>query len=322
MVRSGRGFLVLPASVLLLQCAVQTGDIGSITAVEELTERQVYQPPVEKYVEDEPSVDVGSPLIILDAILQAYPHKVESLAIREGDWSVLIDGEPYYWADGRMLPAGQLENFEDYSSYSFRPNPVELPPLRDLDPEEIEQLNSRIKERESGQDARYQGFLAALWGMEDFITAENSVIHVEFLGRRIRIHPGIRESLAQVETEILINAEADPATACWIDKLGESGAYVWRDIAGSANRSLHSFGIAIDLIPKDYQGKQAYWRWARDFYDEWWAIPYEDRYSIPEAVIEAFERNGFIWGGKWLLFDQIHFEYRPELVILGYLAEG
>ncbi|MCK5249849.1 MAG: M15 family metallopeptidase, partial [Spirochaetaceae bacterium] len=42
----------------------------------------------------------------------------------------------------------------------------------------------------------------------------------------------------------------------------------------------------------------------------------------PEAVVEAFEKNGFIWGGKWFLFDQIHFEYRPELIILGQLAEG
>jgi hypothetical protein len=25
---------------------------------------------------------------------------------------------------------------------------------------------------------------------------------------------------------------------------------------------------------------------------------------------------GFIWGGKWLFFDTMHFEYRPEILIL------
>jgi hypothetical protein len=34
----------------------------------------------------------------------------------------------------------------------------------------------------------------------------------------------------------------------------------------------------------------------------------------PKAVIEAFERGGFLWGGKWFLFDNMHFEYRPELL--------
>ncbi|MDR3191497.1 MAG: M15 family metallopeptidase, partial [Treponema sp.] len=27
----------------------------------------------------------------------------------------------------------------------------------------------------------------------------------------------------------------------------------------------------------------------------------------------AFENEGFIWGGKWGLYDNMHFEYRPEL---------
>lgn len=321
MFRSGRVLLVLPAAVFLLQCAEPAGDTGPMVAELQLTESQASQARPGEPIDELP-VDVGSPLIVLDALLQAYPDRVESLAIRDGDWSVLIGGEIHYWAEGRMLPAGQLEKAEEYSSYSFRPNPVKLPPLRELSPEEIERLTSRLEERETGQDARYQGFMTALWGMEDFLTAENTVIRVEFLGRHIRIHPGIRESLVQVETEILIIAETDVSTAGWIEGQGDSGAYVWRDIAGSANRSLHSFGIALDLIPGDYRGKQAYWRWADDIYDEWWTIPYEDRYMVPEAVVEAFEKNGFIWGGKWFLFDQIHFEYRPELIILGQLAEG
>ena len=38
-----------------------------------------------------------------------------------------------------------------------------------------------------------------------------------------------------------------------------------------------------------------------------------------EDDIRAFEAHGFVWGGKWLFFDTIHFEYRPELLTLIFL---
>ncbi|MCK5735546.1 MAG: M15 family metallopeptidase, partial [Spirochaetaceae bacterium] len=171
--------------------------------------------------------------------------------------------------------------------------------------------------KELHHDVRSSGFMAALWGMEDFITAENTVIRVEFLGYNIRIHPEIQNSLIQVEKGILRAVQTDEDAARWLDNISDAGAYVWRDIAGSGNRSLHSYGIAVDLIPGDYQGKQAYWRWAADYYEKWWAIPYAERFHVPDIIVKTFEENGFIWGGKWFLFDQIHFEYRPELLILG-----
>jgi hypothetical protein len=33
------------------------------------------------------------------------------------------------------------------------------------------------------------------------------------------------------------------------------------------------------------------------------------------AVIEIFERHGFVWGRKWSHFDDVHFEYRPEVLL-------
>jgi hypothetical protein len=42
-------------------------------------------------------------------------------------------------------------------------------------------------------------------------------------------------------------------------------------------------------------------------------VPLEKRWNPPDPVIEAFEREGFIWGGKWPFYDNMHFEYRPEL---------
>ncbi|MEJ2663631.1 MAG: M15 family metallopeptidase, partial [Spirochaetia bacterium] len=29
-----------------------------------------------------------------------------------------------------------------------------------------------------------------------------------------------------------------------------------------------------------------------------------------------FEKYGFIWGGKWYHYDTMHFEYRPELLVI------
>jgi hypothetical protein len=35
---------------------------------------------------------------------------------------------------------------------------------------------------------------------------------------------------------------------------------------------------------------------------------------MPREIVDAFERHGFIWGGRWYHYDTMHFEYRPELL--------
>ncbi len=87
-----------------------------------------------------------------------------------------------------------------------------------------------------------------------------------------------------------------------------AGGYCWRPIAGTGRLSPHSFGIAVDLGGD----RVAYWRWD--------AEKNGGRFSwhnqIPWPIVEAFERHGFIWGGKWYHYDTMHFEYRPELLPL------
>ena len=39
------------------------------------------------------------------------------------------------------------------------------------------------------------------------------------------------------------------------------------------------------------------------------------RNKIPMAIVEPFEKKGFIWGGRWYHYDTMHFEYRPELLL-------
>jgi len=78
-------------------------------------------------------------------------------------------------------------------------------------------------------------------------------------------------------------------------------------IAGTTRRSAHGYGIAIDIATTDAD----YWRWPRVRSDR---SPPPWRNRIPQEIVDVFERNGFIWGGKWSHFDTMHFEYRPELL--------
>ncbi|OQW72149.1 MAG: hypothetical protein BVN33_13480 [Proteobacteria bacterium ST_bin13] len=82
-----------------------------------------------------------------------------------------------------------------------------------------------------------------------------------------------------------------------------SGGYSCRAIAGTSQRSMHSYGIAVDLA----SAQADYWRWSGGE-----GARYRNR--LPAAIIAAFERHGFIWGGRWRHFDTMHFEYRPELL--------
>ena len=81
-----------------------------------------------------------------------------------------------------------------------------------------------------------------------------------------------------------------------------AGTYNWRKISGTNRLSTHSFGIAIDINVK-YSN---YWKWSKN-------MKYKNQ--IPKKIVEIFEAEGFIWGGKWQHYDTMHFEYRPELLI-------
>jgi len=84
-----------------------------------------------------------------------------------------------------------------------------------------------------------------------------------------------------------------------------SGTFNYRVISGTNRLSPHSFGIAIDLA----SDKRDYWKWAsKEAGDKRLA-------SYSNDLVEIFEKNNFVWGGKWSHFDILHFEYRPEIIL-------
>jgi hypothetical protein len=84
-----------------------------------------------------------------------------------------------------------------------------------------------------------------------------------------------------------------------------AGTYNCRTVSDTGRLSMHSYGAAIDLNLK----ASDYWLWETKGASN---IPY--RNAMPREIVDAFERHGFIWGGRWYHYDTMHFEYRPELV--------
>lgn len=84
-----------------------------------------------------------------------------------------------------------------------------------------------------------------------------------------------------------------------------SGTYNYRVISGTGRLSPHSYGIAIDLK----SDKRDYWKWSSEKQGK------ERLLEYPKELVEIFEKNNFVWGGKWGHFDILHFEYRPEIIL-------
>ena len=254
----------------------------------------------------------------VEAIAAAYPDRVESTDFRRGEWALRIDGTWYYWEDGRLLTADLRPRAEDFTPlrfYRYYRGPLRI---REVPPEFEERLRSILAERESDPPVRHPGFQDALYDVASRAEADRTMVDVEFLGHDTRVHPTVVAALSRVEAEVRRAAEADAAVAEFVEGLGAVEGFHWRNIAGTRARSFHSYGIAVDLIPTYYGGDFGYWRWAAEAgVEDWWALGEEDRFMIPQPIVDAFERNGFVWGGKWLFFDPIHFEYRPEVFLLG-----
>jgi len=123
---------------------------------------------------------------------------------------------------------------------------------------------------------------------------KRSLVTRTFFGHLVHVQPPVAAALARVEKRLA----GDPALAPFFVKLG--GTFNDRKIAGTERTSAHAWGIAIDINP----ARSHYWRWEKGGWKN----------AIPQKIVDAFEDQGFIWGGRWYHFDTMHFEYRPELL--------
>jgi hypothetical protein len=251
----------------------------------------------------------------MKALAAAYPDRIGPAVYQNGDWAVSIRGVLYYYAQARLLPEELRERFAEYDPQAFYPYPAVLAPWTAPGPEESARLKSQADRRRLHPPKRSLHFYDALWRAWSKESAYERVKTIRFLGRNVLVHYAILEELALVEERIYREARTNPQVQQWVNRIASISGWNWRNIAASESRSFHAYGAALDLLPPS--GNLAtYWLWTARTTSEWWLVPYEKRLHPPEAVIAAFEAYGFIWGGKWFFYDTMHFEYRPEILLL------
>ncbi|MCL2294852.1 MAG: M15 family metallopeptidase [Spirochaetes bacterium] len=266
---------------------------------------------------DEPIL-IASTLTILDnleaqkeimlAFAKAYPTKVSNVEFIDDDWTMLVNGRRFYFANGRFLPGELRDQWENYYPWDFYAYPWVGTPS-----ERLAAFNNPV--RSVGSPYLFD----TLWSAPNQDASWDMQVMYSFLGVKMIVHSYVAPILDRIQARIRRDALTDPYINEWIAELRTSPpsfGWNWRNIAGTNRRSNHSYGTAIDLLPRDLRGRHTYWQWTRARGMAKYTVSRETHYMPPESVVAAFENYGFLWGGNWNLIDTMHFEYRPEILIL------
>src|SRR5205814_9719578 len=115
------------------------------------------------------------------------------------------------------------------------------------------------------------------------------LVDVDFVGQNVKFHPVAAPALGKVSARLKTLVAATPSLNAYVTgSLG--GTFNWRVIANTNRMSPHSYAIAIDIVV----AKSNYWEW--DNPPAW-------KNQIPQAIVDAFEAEGFAWGGRWYHYD-------------------
>lgn len=261
------------------------------------------------------------------AVRRAYPDVLFSARYDFGrfDWRIDVNAPiapgkkelkcaTFYWADGALLPVQELNRREKYWTLLYR-YAEELQDPATMSEEEIERMR-----RFGAADNRRNGagtplfFFTFLYDAGTRAELESHIVSARLWGKVTKVHERILPALRRVEERVDALARTDVDVRSFLANMGSTDAYYWRRIAGTQRLSFHSLGIAVDVLPKSRGGKEIYWSWTRERVGaDWMLTPLSRRWMPPAPVIAMFEDEGFIWGGKWGIFDNMHFEYHPEL---------
>ncbi len=227
----------------------------------------------------------------LDLLVSAYPgslakHEDGAIRFHDGGSLPVDDGKAKDHAE--KLAAGDIE---DSLSQIYPAGPCETKPDGNFDPGRI----------------RSDALMMRLYG-KSAAEVEASLVPVNWFGKTLRVtrRQGAAAALEKVRDEL----KAMPEMKVFLAP--SAGTFNWRRVSGASNMSVHSFGAAIDINTKYAD----YWVWSGGKPGR--VAQYRNKY--PMDIVDAFERHGFIWGGRWYHYDTMHFEYRPELIAIGKAA--
>jgi len=239
---------------------------------------------------------------IMRTFARAHPEKITDVQFIDNDWSMLVNGERFFFANGRFLPESERHRWEEFYPYDFYAYPW------------VGTMQERLAAFANPVRSVGSSFLFdALYSSPTKGESWNQQVLYSFLGVKMVVHRFVAPLLDIVQERIRYASLTDPSIDEWIAELQTTPpifGWNWRTIAGTNRRSLHSYGIAIDLLPVHMAGRHTYWQWSGANFD------FDNLWAPPQAVIAAFRSFGFIWGGNWNLIDTMHFEYRPEILLL------
>ena len=237
------------------------------------------------------------PVPEVNCLIQAYPDFWALQTPEQAERNLLVThtGQHFPFTEHKNpLPYADLLNRADLKTQMEQPYPAGFPvarPSRNQDPGRM-RSESVFKAMYGQSQAQVQQHLMAVpW---------------EPSGSRLLFNR--RQGAAQALERVGHALAQQPELAAYVRH--PAGSFYWRNIAGTPRKSVHAFGAAVDFaLPK---GLGQYWQWR--------GCKEEEECPFPQAVlkdpglqrvVEIFEKEGFIWGGKCV--DSVHFEYRPEL---------
>lgn len=207
---------------------------------------------------------------------------------QDGHWLVHLGKSSLPYDDGLNKHAAQrieTPDLQDMFSERYRTGPIRKVQRAEEDPG-----RARVEALFMARYGRTQGAVVS------------ALLPIDFVGTRLRVHRLVAPAFRAVAARLGPLLRQKPALREFL--VGMGGTFAWRPIAGTQRRSAHSYGIAIDLNVK----RSHYWRWRMNNAGLAWDNSY------PQEIVDAFEAEGFIWGGRWYHYDTMHFEYRPELL--------
>ena len=225
----------------------------------------------------------------------------------------------FFYKNARILPKENLSDWKNFNPISTEFYPQEMPNPNEFSDFKIDFLKdmSSSENRDEYKPSCFtlvQNFLYQAYTPKQ---VEPQIITIEFLDWKVRIHKKIEKPLLNIDKKIRNLALTNKEINNFLKMPTVITGYNWREVRDNENRSSHSWGISVDIVPKRYGSKQIYWKWTQDFYNDGWiTYPIKKRWMPPEEVISIFESEGFIWGGKWDIWDNMHFEYHPEILKL------
>jgi hypothetical protein len=206
----------------------------------------------------------------------------------DGAWGwTLPDGARVAWDDGRSKTFDEMlerPDVQDVYAIPYVTGAIAKVTTIDHDPGRV----------------RVDAIFAATYGAS--ATAVGSaLLPFPLLGVPLVVHHRAHDAFVRVSARLDALVAKDPSLAPFLRDAG--GTFVWRPIAGTDRRSAHSYGIALDIsVPRS-----DYWR------SQLGKGPLVWRNKIPQPIVDAFEAESFVWGGRWYHYDTMHFEWRPEL---------